>query len=75
MPRIFYDDVIVEDLDFTYRELIREDKFDKVPINYLLDELSRLQEKKERIKVRVNEELDRITEKIKVIDNYIKNKK
>jgi vacuolar-type H+-ATPase subunit I/STV1 len=75
MPRVFYDDVIVEDLDFTYRELIREDKFDKVPINYLLDELSRLQEKKERIKVRVNEELDRITEKIKVIDNYIKNKK
>lgn len=75
MPRVFYDDVIVEDLDFTYRELIREDKFDKVPINILLEELSRLQEKKERIKVRVNEELDRITEKIKVIDNYIKNKK
>ena len=76
MPRIFYDETNVEDsLAFMYRECIRNNDFSNVPVEVLLQEVSKLEEKKDRLNRFHNEDLDRIIEKINVIENYLKNKK
>ena len=48
------------------------DKFDKVSVERLLVELERLQGKKDRVRIVVNEDLDRIIAKINNIENYLK---
>lgn len=76
MPRIFYDEINVEDtLEFMYRECIRNNEFKNVPTEILLKEISKLEEKKDRLNRLHNEDLERTIEKIKVIENYLKNKK
>ena len=74
MPRVFYDDI--EESEFLKAEeeriFISEDKFDKVSVERLLVELERLQGKKDRVRIVVNEDLDRIIAKINNIENYLK---
>ena len=69
MPRLFYEDV---ELEVMYREYIRNDLFNLVPSDKLIEELQKLQEKKDRIKIVANEELDRVIEKINNIEKYLK---
>lgn len=57
-----------------YRELMRNEIYDKVPIEFLLNELSKLEEKRDRLNRLVNEDLDRTISKINYIEKYIKNK-
>jgi len=76
MPRIFYDELNVDEtLEFMYRECIRNNEFNNVPVEVLLTEVSKLEEKKDRLNRFHNEDLERTIEKIKVIENYLKNKK
>jgi hypothetical protein len=76
MPRIFYDELNVDEtLEFMYRECIRNNEFNNVPIEVLLTEVSKLEEKKDRLNRLHNEDLERVIEKIQVIENYLKNKK
>lgn len=73
MPRIFYDDLNVEDnLEFMYRECIRNNELNNVPVEILLTELSKLEEKRDRLNRLHNEDLDRIIEKINNIEKYLK---
>ena len=75
MPRIFYDELnVAETLEFMYRECIRNNEFNNVPVEVLLTEVSKLEEKKDRLNRLHNEDLERVIEKIKVIENYLKNK-
>ncbi len=75
MPRIFYDEINIEDtLEFMYRESIRNNEFVNVPVEVLLKEISKLEEKKDRLQKIHNEDLERVIEKINVIENYLKNK-
>ena len=72
MPRAFYPiDEEVEKSDFL--NIIHE-HYERVEDYKLVIEIERLEEKRERIKVIANEDLDRVILKINNIKNYLKNK-
>ena len=72
MPRAFYP--IDEELEKSDVLNIIHEHYERVEDYKLVIEIERLEEKKERIKVIANEDLDRVILKINNIKNYLKNK-
>jgi hypothetical protein len=72
MPRAFYP--IDEELEKSDVLNIIHEHYERVEDYKLVIEIERLEEKRERIKVIANEDLDRVILKINNIKNYLKNK-
>jgi len=72
MPRAFYP--IDEELEKSDTLNIINENYERVEDYKLVNEIERLEEKRERIKVIANEDLDRVILKINNIKNYLKNK-
>jgi len=70
MPRAFYP--IDDDNDLF--NIIYE-HYEQVPDYKLEKEIERLEEKRERLKVKVNEDLERVIDKINSIKNYLNKNK
>ena len=73
MPRAFYP--IDEEFEKSYALNIIYEHYQRVEDYKLVIEIERLEEKRERIKVIANEELDRVILKINNIKKYLENKK
>ena len=73
MPRAFYS--IDEEFEKLDALNIIYEHFERVEDYKLVIEIERLEEKRERIKVIANEELDRVILKINNIKKYLENKK
>ena len=70
MPRTFYP---IDDENDLFN--IIYEHYEQVPDYKLEKEIERLEEKRERLKVKVNEDLERVIDKINSIKNYLlKNK-
>ena len=72
MPRPFYP--IDEEIEKSDILNIIHEHYERVEDHKLVIEIERLEEKRERIKVIANEDLDRVILKINNIKNYLKNK-
>ena len=72
MPRAFYP--IDEEFEKSEFLNILHEHYEQVEDHKLVIEIERLEEKRERIKVIANEDLDRVILKINNIKNYLKNK-
>ena len=72
MPRAFYP--IDEEVEKSDALNIIYEHYERVEDHKLVIEIERLEEKRERIKVIANEDLDRLILKINNIKNYLKNK-
>ena len=72
MPRAFYP--IDEELEKSDTLNIINEHYERVEDYKLVNEIERLEEKRERIKVIANEDLDRVILKINNIKKYLKNK-
>ena len=72
MPRSFYP--IDEEIEKSDILNIIHEHYERVEDYKLVIEIERLEEKRERIKVIANEDLDRVILKINKIKKYLKNK-
>ena len=72
MPRAFYS--IDEEFEKSDALNIIYEHYERVEDYKLVTEIERLEEKRERIKVIANEELDRVILKINSIKKYLENK-
>ena len=72
MPRAFYP--IDEEFEKSDTHNIIYEHYERVEDYKLVIEIERLEEKRERIKVIANEELDRVILKINNIKKYLENK-
>jgi hypothetical protein len=73
MPRAFYP--IDEEIEKSDTLNILHEHYERVEDYKLEKEIERLEEKRERLKVRVNEDLDRVILKINNIKEYLKKNK
>jgi len=73
MPRAFYP--IDEKIEQSDALNIIYEHYERVEDYKLVIEIERLEEKRERIKVLANEDLDRVILKINSIKKYLENKK
>jgi replicative superfamily II helicase len=73
MPRAFYP--IDELIEKTDRLCIINEIYEQVEDYKLEKEIERLEEKRERLKVRANEDFERVINKINSIKNYLNKNK